>query len=70
MTNARWKIGPVQRTTFGPSWSHGYGFSIENFRGAPLLGLNFATKEEAEAAEVAARQMIEKAQDIVGHDGT
>jgi hypothetical protein len=70
MPDARWKVGKTQPTTYGASQSYGYSFAIQNFHGAPLLNVTFATKEESEKAEAAVRKAIENAVDIMGYSGS
>ena len=70
MADARWKVGNTQPTTYGASQRHGYSFAIQNFHGAPLLNVTFATKEECEQAEAVVRKAIENAVDIMGYSGS
>jgi hypothetical protein len=70
MADARWKVGSTQPTTYSASLRYGYSFAIQNFRGAPLLNVTFATKEESEQAEAAVRKAIENAVDIMGYNGS
>lgn len=67
MAQLRWKVGATQRVIYSSAGRHGYGFSVQNFHGAPLLDIVFATEAESMAAEVAVRQAIENAVDIMGH---
>ncbi len=69
MADARWKVGETQPTTYGASRRYGFSFSIQTFRGAPLVTIAYETKEECEQAEAAVRKAIEKAVDIVGYNG-
>jgi len=62
---SQWRIGATQPTTYSPSQKHGFGFSIQNFRGAPLLNIAYATKEESERAEAAVRKALEHAVDVM-----
>ena len=45
-------------------WRHGFGFSIQDFRGLPLLSISYQTEREAKHAEAAIRKAIEQAIDI------
>ena len=70
MADARWKVGNTRPTTYGASQRYGYSFAIQNFHGAPLLNVTFATKEDSEQAEAAVRKAIENAVDIMGYSGS
>jgi hypothetical protein len=53
-----WKVGPVARTmTSLVGGTQGYGFSIQNARGAPMLSFTYPTEEEAERS----RELVENA---------
>jgi hypothetical protein len=60
----KWQVGKTQATT-GVGGRHGYGFSVQDGRGAPLLSISYATVEEAKEAEAAIRKAIENAISIV-----
>ena len=80
---ARYKVGKTQSVTYNTppdltkiriaprstAIEYGYGFSIQNAHGAPLLNITYATEAEAEQAEEAIRQAIENAVDIVSNHG-
>ncbi len=70
MSDTQWKVGSTRPTSYGAAQRYGYGFAIQNFRGAPLLNITFATKEESQRAETAIRKATEDAVDIVGHNGS
>jgi hypothetical protein len=70
MAQLRWKVRATQPVTYGSAGRHGYGFSVQNFHGAPLLDIVFATEAESIAAEAAVRQTIENAVDIMGHSAS
>lgn len=70
MTQARWKVGITQPILYSPAQRRGYGFSILNFHGAPLLSISYATEEESKHAEEAMRKAIENAADIMGYSGS
>jgi hypothetical protein len=58
----QWKIGRTQSVTYGPGPAgKGYGFSIQDQHGRPLLSIAFDTKEDAEEAEAAVRVALAKA---------
>jgi hypothetical protein len=67
MAQVSWKVGATQPVIDGVGGRHGFGFSVQNFRGAPLLDIVFATEAESIAAEAAVRQAIESAVDIMSH---
>jgi hypothetical protein len=64
MADNRWKVGETISTISGPSMVIGYGFSIQDFRGAPLLSISYKTQEEAKEAAAAIRMALEAAIDI------
>ena len=70
MADARWKVGRTQPTAYGAAQRYGYSFAIQNFHGAPLLNITFATEEESEQAEAILRKAIENAVDIMGYSGS
>jgi hypothetical protein len=55
------KVGETMPMTFGVGGKHGYGFSVQNGYGAPLLSIVYATEDEARAAEEGIRAVLEKA---------
>jgi hypothetical protein len=59
-----WKVGATEKTVSGRMWRHGFGFSIQDFRGLPLLSISYQTEREAKHAEAAIRKAIEQAIDI------
>ena len=59
-----WKVGATEKTVSGRTWRHGFGFSIQDFRGLPLLWISYETEREAKHAESAIRKVIERAIDI------
>jgi hypothetical protein len=61
---APWKVGATEKTVSGRNWRHGFGFSIQDSRGHPLLSISFATEKEAKLAESAIRKVLEGAIDI------
>ena len=70
MAQLRWKVGATQPVLYSGAGRHGYGFSVQNFHGAPLLDITFATEAEAKEAEAAVRQAIENAVDLMGHSAS
>ncbi len=58
------KVGKTQPTMFGVGGRHGFGFSVQDLRGAPLLTISYATEEEAKEAEAIIRKALENAIDI------
>lgn len=66
----RWKVGQTQPTTYGASQRYGFSFSVQNFQGAPLLNVTYATREECEEAEAAMRKALANAVDIMGYSGS
>jgi hypothetical protein len=61
---SRWQVGETQRMMYGSGQRYGYGFSIQNARGAPLLNVSYATEGEARRAEQLVREALENAADI------
>ncbi len=59
-----WRLGKTQ-PTLGIGGRHGFGFSIQDGRGAPLLTIAYATEKEAKEAEEIVRKTIANAIDIV-----
>jgi hypothetical protein len=59
-----WKVGVTEKTVFGRTWRHGFGFSIQDFRGVPLFSISYETEKEAKRAELAIRKALEAAIDI------
>ena len=64
LEDPRWKVGATEKTVSGRTWRHGFGFSIQDFRGLPVLSISYETEEEAKAAESAVRKAVERAIDI------
>jgi hypothetical protein len=65
MADERWKVGATERTVSGGrDWRHGFGFSIQDLRGIPLLSISYGTEQEAKQAEAAIRKALEGAIDI------
>ena len=75
----KWKVGQTQPASYHPKigfqqqvnvqmraslTESGYGFSIQNAHGAPLLNITFATEVEAKRAEESVRKFIEHVVDI------
>ena len=61
MADIPWKVGATERTVSGRTWRHGFRFSIQDFRGLPLLSISYETEKEAKQAESAIRKAIERA---------
>jgi hypothetical protein len=59
-----WKVGATEKTVSGRTWRHGFGFSIQDFRGLPLLSISYETETEAKKAELAIRNALAAAIDI------
>jgi hypothetical protein len=57
----KWKVGAVG------SIGNGYGFSIQNRYGAPLLSVTYQTQEEAERAHRAVIEAIGNPIDLQSH---
>jgi hypothetical protein len=64
IADTRWKVGATEKTVSGRTWRHGFGFSIQDFRGLSLLSISYETEEEAKRAEWAIRKALEGAIDI------
>jgi hypothetical protein len=64
LADTRWKVGSTERTVFGRTWRHGFGFSIQDFRGVSLFSISYETENEAKGAEAAIRKALEAAIDI------
>lgn len=62
--DASWKVSATDKTVSGRTWRHGFGFSIQDFRGVPLVSISYDTEKEAKEAESAIRKALEKAIDI------
>jgi hypothetical protein len=60
----RWKVGTTEKTVSGRTWRHGFGFSIQDFRGVPLFSISYETEKEAKEAEAGIRKALERAIDI------
>ena len=41
-----WKVSPTEETVSGRNWRR-YGFSIQDFRGLPILSISYKTEYEA-----------------------
>lgn len=65
MNNTRWNVGKTLETIFGAGGQIGYGFSIQNANGAPLLVLSYKDKPAAEEAEALIRKAVELAAEIL-----
>ena len=59
-----WKVSVTEKTVFGRTWRHGFGFSIQDFRGVPLFSISYETEREAKQAELALRKALKAAIDI------
>lgn len=59
-----WKVGATEKTVFGREWRHGFGFSIQDYRGIPLFSISYETENEAKQAEAAIRRALKAAIDI------
>ena len=68
--SSRWKVSSTQEVSYSPAGRYGYGFSVLNFQGAPLLSVAFDTEAAAGEAEAAMRKIIEGAADVMGHSGS
>jgi hypothetical protein len=64
LADTRWKVSATDKTVSGRTWRHGFGFSIQDFRGVPLVSISYETEKEAKEAEPAIRKALEKAIDI------
>ena len=64
LEDLRWKVSSTERTVSGRNWRHGFGFSIQDFRGLPMLSISYETEKEAKEAESAVRKAVEQAIDI------
>ena len=65
MDNKMWKVSATQEVNYGRvPQDHGYGFSLMDGHGAPLVSFSFETKEDAKAAEYQMRAALEKVADI------
>ena len=59
-----WKVSVTEKTVFGRMWRHGFGFSIQDYRGLPLFSISYETENEAKKAELAIRNALAAAIDI------
>ena len=59
-----WKVSVTGKTISGRTWRHGFGFSIQDFRGVPLVSISYETEKEAKEAETAIRKALERTIDI------
>jgi len=59
-----WKVGKTQRTMSGVGGRHGFSFSIQDGRGAPIVTISYATEEQSKEAEAVVRKAIENAVNI------
>jgi hypothetical protein len=57
----RWQVGPTQPVTYGLGHDDGYGFSIQDQHGGPLLTITFTVKEDAVVAQAAVRAALARA---------
>jgi hypothetical protein len=64
VADTRWKVGVTEKTVFGREWRHGFGFSIQDYRGVPLFSISYETEDEAKQAELAMRRALKAAIDI------
>ena len=64
LADTSWKVSATDKTVSGRTWRHGFGFSIQDFRGVPLVSISYDTEKEAKAAEPAIRKALEKVIDI------
>jgi hypothetical protein len=64
IADTRWKVGATEKTISGRTWRHGFGFSIQDFRGVPLFSILYETEKEAKEAESAVRRALDRAIDI------
>ena len=58
------KVGETQATTYAASRRHGFGFSVQDLRGAPLFTVVYDTEAESKTAEEAMRNILESAVDV------
>jgi hypothetical protein len=64
VADTRWKVGATEKTVFSRAWRHGFGFSIQDYRGVPLFSISYETEDEAKQAELAMRRALKAAIDI------
>jgi len=64
ITDIPWKVTATEKTVSGRTWRHGFGFSIQDFRGLSLLSISYETEKEAKQAELAIRRALEAAIDV------
>lgn len=64
LEDQHWKVSDTEATVSGRNWRHGFGFSIQDFRGLPILSISYETQNEAKEAESAVRRALERAIDI------
>lgn len=60
----KWKVGPTRPVIYGTGpvgEASGYGFSIRDRQGSPILSVSYATEVDAEAAETVLRVALAKA---------
>ena len=64
LADIHWTVGATEKTVSGRTWRHGFGFSIQDFRGIPLVSISYQTEKEAKQAESVIREALEGAIDV------
>ena len=59
-----WKVSATEKTVSGRIWRHGFGFSIQDFRGLSILSISYDSERAAREAETAIRKALQGATDI------
>jgi hypothetical protein len=62
--DAFWKVSATEKTVSGRTWRHGFGFSIQDFRGLSILSISYESERAAKEAESAIRKALQGAMDI------
>ena len=52
-----WKVSATDKTVSGRTWRHGFGFSIQDFRGLSILSISY---ESERAAREASRPFVRR----------
>jgi hypothetical protein len=64
LADTSWKVSTTDKTVSGRTWRHGFGFSIQDFRGLPVLSISYESERAAREAESAVRKVLQGAMDI------
>ena len=64
LADTSWKVSATDKTVSGRTWRHGFGFSIQDFRGLSILSISYESERAAREAELAVRKALQGAMDI------